>query len=55
MAPADMAKKLLADHRVFTVAIDYANVSGCRITPNLYTTEKELDAFVTALKAMAKA
>jgi selenocysteine lyase/cysteine desulfurase len=27
---------------------------GCRITPNVYTTEKELDAFVVALKQMAK-
>lgn len=54
LSPADMAKKLLADHKVFTVAIDYANVSGCRITPNLYTTEKELDAFVVALKSLAR-
>lgn len=55
MTPADMAKTLLADHKVFTVAIDYANVHGCRITPNLYTTEKELDQFVDALKKLAKA
>ena len=55
MSPGDMAKKLLDDHKVFTVAIDYANVHGCRITPNLYTTEKELDHFVDALKKMARA
>jgi len=35
------------------VAIDYANVRGCRITPNLYTTTKELDSFVLALKTMS--
>jgi selenocysteine lyase/cysteine desulfurase len=54
MDPAEMARKLMADHKVFTVAINYANVMGCRITPNVYTTEKELDAFVVALKTMAK-
>ncbi|HLO79858.1 MAG TPA: aminotransferase class V-fold PLP-dependent enzyme [Chitinophagaceae bacterium] len=51
--PADMAKRLLDEHRVFTVAIDYANVQGCRIAPNLYTTTAELDEFVAALKKMA--
>jgi len=28
-------------------------VHGCRITPNIYTTPKELDTFVEALKDMA--
>ncbi|HLO80214.1 MAG TPA: hypothetical protein VK166_04630, partial [Chitinophagaceae bacterium] len=51
--PADMAKRLLDEHKVFTVAIDYANVQGCRIAPNLYTTTAELDEFVAALKKMA--
>ena len=51
--PADLAKRLLNEHKVFTVAIDYANVRGCRITPNLYTTTQELDSFVQALKTLA--
>jgi selenocysteine lyase/cysteine desulfurase len=50
--PADLAKKLLDDYKVFTVAIKYANVHGCRITPNVFTTTKELDIFVKALKEM---
>jgi len=53
MTPADLAKRLMDDYRVFTVAIDYANVQGCRITPNVFTTIKELDSFVNALKEMA--
>ncbi len=53
--PADLAKRLLSEHKIFTVAIDYANVRGCRITPNVYTTTKELDAFVLALKTLANA
>ncbi|MEN9382717.1 MAG: hypothetical protein RI940_1600 [Bacteroidota bacterium] len=52
--PADLAKRLLNEHQVFTVAIDYANIRGCRICPNLYTTTAELDHFVKALTILAK-
>jgi hypothetical protein len=47
-----MAEKLLKQYKIYTVAIDGANVHGCRITPNVYTTTKELDVFVKALKEM---
>ena len=53
MTPADLAKRLMEEHKIFTVAIDTANVHGCRITPNVYTTLEELDAFVAALKKLA--
>lgn len=53
MKPGDMAKILLEKYKVYTVAIDGANVHGCRITPNIYTTTQELDIFVKALKEMA--
>jgi selenocysteine lyase/cysteine desulfurase len=41
------------EFKIFTVAIDYANVQGCRISPNVYTTTKELDVFVAAIKTLA--
>ncbi len=53
--PAVLAERLMKEFKIFTVAIDYANVHGCRITPNLYTTTKELDVFVQALKTLSKA
>ena len=53
MKPADLAQRLLDEFKIFTVAIDYANVQGCRISPNVYTTTKELDAFITAMKILA--
>jgi selenocysteine lyase/cysteine desulfurase len=53
ITPANLAKRLMDEHKIFTVAIDYANVHGCRITPNVYTTLEELDAFVAALKKLA--
>ncbi|MFC3414595.1 aminotransferase class V-fold PLP-dependent enzyme [Algoriphagus hitonicola] len=53
MAPADLAKKLMDEHQIFTVAIDGAGVRGCRITPNVYTNTEELDQFVHALKTLS--
>ena len=52
MKPADMATTLLEKYKIWTVAIDGAGVQGCRISPNVYTTPKELDAFVNALKEL---
>jgi selenocysteine lyase/cysteine desulfurase len=51
--PSVLAKRLMDEYHIFTVAIDYANVKGCRITPNVFTLTKELDVFVKALKEMA--
>ncbi len=51
--PADLAKQLLDEFKIYTVAIDGAGVQGCRITPNVYTTLPELDQFVTAMKTLA--
>jgi len=53
--PAELAKILLEKYKIWTVAIDYANVHGVRITPHLYTTTAELDQFVNALKKLAGA
>jgi selenocysteine lyase/cysteine desulfurase len=49
MKPAELATTLLKKYNIYTVAIDGANVHGCRITPNIYTTTGELDVFVKAL------
>lgn len=53
MKPKRMAEVLMEEFGIFTVAIDYANVQGCRITPNVYTTTEELDRFVAAMKTLA--
>ncbi len=55
IAPKDLAKTLLDKYRIWTVAIDTANVQGARITPHLYTSTAELDAFVRALKDIVAA
>lgn len=48
--PEQLAKILFEKYKIFTVAIDYAGVSGVRVTPNLYTNTQELDQFVLAIK-----
>ncbi len=52
--PAELAETLLKNYKIYTVAIDGANVHGCRITPNIFTMPKELDIFVDALKLLGK-
>ena len=54
MKPHDLAKTLLEEFKIWTVAIDHENVKGCRITPNVYTTTDELDRFVDAIQNLAK-
>jgi selenocysteine lyase/cysteine desulfurase len=54
MKPTEMAEKLLANHKIWTVGIEGQSVFGCRITPNIYTSTAELDAFVAAVKVLAK-
>lgn len=53
MKPADLASTLMKKYKIYTVAIDYAGVQGCRISPNVYTTPKELDELVKAITELA--
>ena len=50
--PGEFANILLTKYKIYTVAINYANVYGCRITPNIYTRPQELDQLVKALKEL---
>ncbi len=52
LKPSEMADTLLKKYRIWTVAIDGAGVQGCRIAPNVYTSLKELDTLVRALREM---
>jgi selenocysteine lyase/cysteine desulfurase len=53
ISPPDLMKILFERYRIFTVSINGAGVHGVRVTPQVYTTLAELDAFVKALKAIA--
>lgn len=53
MTSVEMSAELLEKYKIWTVAINSPNVHGVRITPNVFTTEQELDQLVTALKLMS--
>ena len=53
MPPKIMAEQLLKKFNIFTVAIDYANVKGCRITPNVYNSIDEIEIFIDAIRKLA--
>ena len=55
MKPQELAETLMSKYKIYTVAIDGANVHGCRISPNVYTTTKELDVLVKALNELGEA
>ena len=53
MDAKDMANTLFDKYNIWVVAVDRPNVHGCRITPNVFTSTRELDLFVDALEEMA--
>ncbi len=52
--PAELEQFLMDKHKIHAVAIEWENISGVRITPNVYTTIKNLDRLTEALKQFAK-
>jgi selenocysteine lyase/cysteine desulfurase len=48
--PGKLSEHLFARHKIFTVAIHHKDFSGIRVTPNVYTTVREIDVFAEALR-----
>ncbi len=53
--PAKLSDHLFARHKIVTVAIQHKDFSGIRVTPNVYTTPREIDAFAEALRRVLAA
>jgi selenocysteine lyase/cysteine desulfurase len=49
MKPGELGDILFKKYKIYTAPIDGANVFGCRITPNIYTSSADLDLLVRAL------
>ncbi len=47
--PGELGDILFKKYKIYCAPIDGANVHGCRITPNVYTSTEELDVLVRAL------
>jgi selenocysteine lyase/cysteine desulfurase len=53
-APA-LAEELWKQHRILVVAIVHKDFEGLRVTPNIYTTPREIDVFAGAMEKLIKA
>jgi selenocysteine lyase/cysteine desulfurase len=52
--PAELDSYLWANYKIHTVGIVWENISGVRVTPNVYTTTKNLDRLVEGIGKFAK-
>ena len=50
----DVGAKLWNDHRIFATPIVHPEFEGLRVTPNVYTTIDEIDAFADAMEKLCK-
>ena len=53
MKPGAVAKKLHEKYKIHTVSIDWENIHGVRVTPHVYTSTKDLDILVKAIREIA--
>ena len=51
---AALGSYLMGSHKIFTVPIIHDEFQGLRITPNVYTTLKELDRFCEVMETVAR-
>src|SRR5687767_171294 len=52
--PGELDNFLMDKYKIHAVAIDWENIHGVRITPNVYTTTKNLDLLVEGITTFAK-
>jgi len=52
--PAELESFLMNNYSVHSVAIEWENIKGVRITPNVYTTLQNLDTLVQGIQKYAK-
>ena len=53
--PGELDSFLMDKYKIHVVGIDWENIHGIRVTPNVYTTIKNLDLLVEGITAFAKA
>lgn len=52
--PGELDSFLFNQYKVHVVGIEWENIHGIRVTPNVYTTTKQLDVLVEGIKAFIK-
>lgn len=53
--PAELDSYLFTNYKIHTTSIEWENIKGVRITPNVYTTTKNLDVLVEGISKFATA
>ncbi|MGZ3922610.1 MAG: aminotransferase class V-fold PLP-dependent enzyme [Flavisolibacter sp.] len=51
--PGELDSYLFNNYKIHTVGIEWENIHGVRVTPNVYTTTKNLDVLVEGIKNFA--
>lgn len=52
--PGEIDNKLFNKYKIHTVGIVWDNIKGVRVTPNVYTSKKDLDKLVRGIEDIAK-
>jgi len=52
--PGDLDNYLFSEYKIHATNLNWENAHGVRITPNVYTTTKDLDKLITAIGEFAK-
>jgi selenocysteine lyase/cysteine desulfurase len=52
--PSELDSFLFTNYKVHCTTIDWAGISGVRITPNVFTSTKQLDVLVEGIRAYAR-
>jgi selenocysteine lyase/cysteine desulfurase len=52
--PGELDSFLMNKYKIHTVGIEWENIKGVRVTPNVYTTTSNLDVLVKGIKEFAK-
>jgi selenocysteine lyase/cysteine desulfurase len=52
--PQELDRYLFEQYKVHVVGINWENIHGVRVTPNVYTTTKNLDRLVEGIESFAK-
>jgi selenocysteine lyase/cysteine desulfurase len=51
--PEEISSELFTQYKIHTVAINWENIHGVRVTPNVYTSLKDLDKLAAAVRKIA--
>jgi selenocysteine lyase/cysteine desulfurase len=50
--PGEVANHLFRNYKVHTVGINWENIHGVRVTPNVYTTTRDLDVLIKGIRSL---